>query len=1103
MKRQIMKSLLALCAGVMTLCAASSLFTSCDKYDDSALREQIENLDNRVKAIENLKEQLTALSQKVDAALYTIEFDVNAENHLLYSLDGGKTWIDTEIVLAEECTCEPPQPCTCVPCDNPRITVVDNEDGSVTYTIGDHSFTVEVPEEIVFELRAGKVYFASEATQAVNIKSSGIEDISVLSTPKGWYADINAEGKLEVTAPNVEETFASWDEEFNEIPAKASPSGYVKVHACSAEGKCMVGKLPVEVTNSPITVRAYAGKFVVVVTGWSDVYYGISTKDTYLDDAQKVIDTYNKRDWNNLPETFTDETIEGNIADILGYEPKVGEEYVVWAFDSYADPLTIDQLVLTYYSPVNVVVTEEKAKKTAYDVFASVEVFGADEYYAYCIPGAQVDADYPIEYFKESFAMEAPAGGYWAPGKLYNKSYNGSVYSIADGTMSSATGMGSPGAKCYLLILPIDGRPVDEYTAADVKDYEFTTSELTSGLATTVTATQCKSYVEYGYEMVLDDYTELGAQIDAPADGAVWDYLYYMWMTEEELSVAAGDDDLLVNLVVSDVYVEIERPGEHEFPLYSTTKVESGASKTFVAFYTDAAGKYGPVTKLALTSKVLQTSDIEISGATSNLVDEVNLSNTTTLELVLETTATASKFKYLLTDISDYNSMEGLTDAELANRVTFDKSRAVEVENVDGKISIPGHEYKKSYHLAILPYDEAGNPGKKAYVLLYDCNLVIEKIYAEDAATAPQVDVVVTEKDTYSTVEVTVTPKAGTEAAMLLLDTKNLVAYYEYDLAALTPEVKAVDLWTKTGPNNTDYIYYVQFGNAETPITSTRNFYKSSNPEPLVILSWVADGKYYYKEINPFGPAAPAEPTAVTVAEFLAAEVGDTWYKLTGIIENVASTTYGNFDLKDETGTVYVYGLTATQVESNDRSFASLNLRAGDEVTLIGKRAIYTNKEGVTTDQVGGAYYVSHVDNTPDVAVEDLTNVTVTPGEKYFSEEANINDVLTAVHKLGTSSANGSMTVTLPAGTKKVTYNAVGWKNKTTALNLTLGIFPAMPQAINANDGATNNSPYTIVATDADKYEVDLEELDIELTADTEVKIESVGRAIIWNIVAE
>ena len=96
--------------------------------------------------------------------------------------------------------------------------------------------------------------------------------------------------------------------------------------------------------------------------------------------------------------------------------------------------------------------------------------------------------------------------------------------------------------------------------------------------------------------------------------------------------------------------------------------------------------------------------------------------------------------------------------------------------------------------------------------------------------------------------------------------------------------------------------------------------------------------------------------TEATVAEFIAKEVGDAWYKLSGTVTNLKTGNYGNFDLVDETGSVYVYGLTVAPVASNDQSFPKLGIKEGDKVTLIGKRAEYKG-----TIQVGGpAYYISH-----------------------------------------------------------------------------------------------------------------------------------------------
>ncbi|MBO5419774.1 MAG: chitobiase/beta-hexosaminidase C-terminal domain-containing protein [Bacteroidales bacterium] len=121
-----------------------------------------------------------------------------------------------------------------------------------------------------------------------------------------------------------------------------------------------------------------------------------------------------------------------------------------------------------------------------------------------------------------------------------------------------------------------------------------------------------------------------------------------------------------------------------------------------------------------------------------------------------------------------------------------------------------------------------------------------------------------------------------------------------------------------------------------------------------------------------------------TVTAFLAAEVdAHVWYELTGVIANLNNTTYGNFDLVDETGSVYVYGLTSAKTDSNDKSFASLGLKEGDVVTLIGTRADFNG-----TAQVGGpAYYDSHKASCPAPVVtceNNIVTITSAPGATVY-----------------------------------------------------------------------------------------------------------------------
>lgn len=106
------------------------------------------------------------------------------------------------------------------------------------------------------------------------------------------------------------------------------------------------------------------------------------------------------------------------------------------------------------------------------------------------------------------------------------------------------------------------------------------------------------------------------------------------------------------------------------------------------------------------------------------------------------------------------------------------------------------------------------------------------------------------------------------------------------------------------------------------------------------------------------------ETKKVSVAEFLAAsESTSDWYQLTGTVTHLEdgtynnSTKYGNFDLVDETGSIYVYGVV-TEKGGAKGQFADLmaakGIKDGCKITIIGNRGSY--KE---TAQVVNAYFVS------------------------------------------------------------------------------------------------------------------------------------------------
>ena len=79
-----------------------------------------------------------------------------------------------------------------------------------------------------------------------------------------------------------------------------------------------------------------------------------------------------------------------------------------------------------------------------------------------------------------------------------------------------------------------------------------------------------------------------------------------------------------------------------------------------------------------------------------------------------------------------------------------------------------------------------------------------------------------------------------------------------------------------------------------------------------------------------------------------------TEYVLTGKVARVVNTQYGNFDLTDETGTIYIYGLVSPTGAA--QYWAESGVREGDTITVKGKYSVYNN-----SPQVKNAVYVSHV----------------------------------------------------------------------------------------------------------------------------------------------
>ena len=102
-------------------------------------------------------------------------------------------------------------------------------------------------------------------------------------------------------------------------------------------------------------------------------------------------------------------------------------------------------------------------------------------------------------------------------------------------------------------------------------------------------------------------------------------------------------------------------------------------------------------------------------------------------------------------------------------------------------------------------------------------------------------------------------------------------------------------------------------------------------------------------------PAKPSdEIKAITIGEFITLPENGQIYELTGIVANISNMTYGNFDLVDETGSIYIYGVL--DPDGNPKNFATLDVEEGDQLTIQGSLGHYGDKL-----EVINAQYISHV----------------------------------------------------------------------------------------------------------------------------------------------
>lgn len=111
----------------------------------------------------------------------------------------------------------------------------------------------------------------------------------------------------------------------------------------------------------------------------------------------------------------------------------------------------------------------------------------------------------------------------------------------------------------------------------------------------------------------------------------------------------------------------------------------------------------------------------------------------------------------------------------------------------------------------------------------------------------------------------------------------------------------------------------------------------------------------------------------ITVAEFVTKKDDEaTYFRLTGTVDGLKDgDAYGNFNLKDESGSVYVYGLLAGW-GGPKKEFQKLGIANGDKIVIVGAVGSHDDKK-----QVVSAFFVSKVEDTPVDPVDPASSETI------------------------------------------------------------------------------------------------------------------------------
>lgn len=338
-----------------------------------------------------------------------------------------------------------------------------------------------------------------------------------------------------------------------------------------------------------------------------------------------------------------------------------------------------------------------------------------------------------------------------------------------------------------------------------------------------------------------------------------------------------------------------------------------------------------------------------------------------------------------------------------------------------------------------------------------------------------------------------------------VVSSNNAVTYptpLEFTEANLADTPKKVTYVSFTGNVKKNNKYYNIYIGSVTDKDLSLSYYPGNMDEfvdcDIKVKGWFVGGGTHYQivateveKVETTGPKFSVSTTA------LAAKAGDTSasFDVKGNVKWTVSSDNAAYTVSpasgDGAGTVTVkFAANETEKDVTVKLTVSTTEEVATKsytVTLThsGKSAAVTGKftSNVAWKLGANSYDATSAGNSKQSAVVN--------GEE-------VNQVL----KLGKKDDVGKATLTLPAGTTKVTFYAFSWKGTKATLVASVGETKVASKELSSNTGVAGNPPYKITVTSADLQTI---ELPSKLATDTNVEITTAAaaRVVLFAINAE